>query len=238
MPPARKQRTVKAEASPLPEVLPNPVVIDSGTPGADIPEAPSPIVNGTYIPEPIPDEGPGSVNVGAIIDAEVKPERPEILPERKKTEPKSGAPTLDEWQGFFSRIIIRFLTDGYLALAFRGIDEETIAERDLQRLKLTPQERSLIAVPFAEYANKSTFARKHGRKVVAAADSFESMATLALWMGRVNRIARKYRTHTPKPKAPRAKAAQHVDPGSSEQNGHREGSVIPDGNLTIVNPNI
>lgn len=172
-------------------------------------------------------------NPGILIDEEIPEEKkPEILPERTKTTPKSGAPTLDEWQNFFSRIVIRFLTDGYIAYAFRGIDENVLSDKDVQKLKMTKDERNRIAVPFAEYANKSPFARKHGRQVVAAVDSIESMATLAIWMGRVNRISRKYRPQ--KQQKTTGKAANDVGARQAESNGTGPNP----GNIRVFNPHI
>lgn len=202
--------------------------IVSGIPVTDemVGGGPGDIGSFEYVSDPREESDPGS-----LMDREIIPEeKPEILPDRKKTAPKGGAPTLDEWQNFFSRIVVRFLTDGYIAYAFRGINEDTMSERDLSKLKLSTEERSKIAVPFAEYANKSPFARKHGRQVVAAVDSLESMATLAIWMGRVNRIARKYRPQKPQTR----KAAENVSPGPAESNGNgHEPSRV-----RIFNPNV
>lgn len=193
------------------------------------------VLNGVPLPTTESEAGgyrESPLGFGAIVDEQVIPEetRQEILPEGKET-PKAGPPNLTEWQRFFSRIVLRGLTDGYIALAFRGIDEDLLSERDLAKLKLTEEERGRIAVPFAEYANKSAFARKHGRKVVAATESFEAMATLALWAGRVNRISRKY-----KPQGQKGKAA-HVSSRQAESNGHDPDTIQPDG-LRIFNPNV
>jgi hypothetical protein len=108
-------------------------------------------------------------------------------------EPKAGPPNIDEWMDFFSRIVIRFLTEWYVDLIFRGIDEDDISDRDAAKLLLTEEERNTIARPFAEYANKNPYMRKHGRQIVAFADSFESVVMLGRWFARVNRVAKKYK---------------------------------------------
>lgn len=199
------------------EELPNPLDDDTVSATPDEP------IDGI----PFIEEETGSL--GDLIDAQIEEPAKPVMPDGKDS-PKSGPPTITEWQGFFSRIVIKLLTDGYLSLAFRGIDEEALTVKDLQKLKLTDAERGRIAVPFAEYANKSKIARKHGRKIVAAADSFESIATLAIWMGRVNRVARKYRkTDT------RKTGTQNVSTGPAEQNGHGHGPVPTEG-LIIQNP--
>lgn len=112
---------------------------------------------------------------------------------REPTQAKSGPPTIAEWQGFVSGLVFRLLTDGYINFAFRGIDEDVISDRDLAKLTLTEEERDRLAVPFAEFANKSKFLRKHGRMIMATADSAESGYILAGWMIRVNAVAARYR---------------------------------------------
>lgn len=177
-------------------------------------------------------EPPPEMNAGDIVDAEIvsdvtappveekpKPrarrtrktttaeiDKPLIDPEKekgKKEGPKSGIPDVDEWLDFFSRIVLRTLLDWYVDYAFRGIDEDLVSERDLERLVLTKDERNEIAAPLAEYANKNKFTRKHGREIVALADSMESMIVLTRYVMRVNRIARKYRPNKPKTQRPR-----------------------------------
>lgn len=131
---------------------------------------------------------------------------PLVDPEKdkgKKEGPKSGIPDVDEWLDFFSRIVLRTLLDWYVDYAFRGIDEDLVSEKDLQRLALSKEERNEIAAPLAEYANKNKFTRKHGREIVALADSMESMIVLTRYVMRVNRIARKYRPKQPKTQRPR-----------------------------------
>lgn len=130
----------------------------------------------------------------AAASAEI--DKPLIDPEKekgKKEGPKSGIPDVDEWLDFFSRIVLRTLLDWYVDYAFRGIDEDLVTDRDLERLALSKDERNEIAAPLAEYANKNKFTRKHGREIVALADSMESMIVLTRYVMRVNRIARKYR---------------------------------------------
>lgn len=237
MPPRRTQKT------PTPKLVEAPILVEeppllkgdatvSDTPVLDGPIGGNPNDMGAFEYENDPRE---KSDPGILIDEEIPEEkRAEILPDRKRTAPKSGAPTLDEWQNFFSRIVVRFLTDGYIAYAFRGIDENLLSERDVQKLKMTKEERDRIAVPFAEYANKSPFARKHGRQVVAAVDSIESVATLAIWMGRVNRISRKYRPQKPQTRTTTNKAANDVSARQAESNGTGPES----GNVRIFNPHI
>lgn len=111
---------------------------------------------------------------------------------------KTGPPNLDEWTGFFSRVVLRVTTEWYISWAFRGIDEDLLTEREVERLALTDDERQLIAVPLAEMSNKSKFMRKHGRMIVASGDAFNAMVVLGAWASRVNRIAAKYRPRQPK----------------------------------------
>jgi hypothetical protein len=111
---------------------------------------------------------------------------------------KTGPPSLDEWTGFFSRVILRVVTEYYISYAFRGIDEDLLSEREVERLAMTDDERKLISVPLAEISNKSKFMRKHGRMIVASGDAFNAFVVLGIWASRVNRIANRYRPHQPK----------------------------------------
>lgn len=161
-----------------------------------------------FIEPEIPAEAESATNAADAIDAMATAE-PAIVPtddedeplnkgfgrRRRKntTDPKVSAPNLDEWMDFFSRIVIRFMTEWYVEMVFRGVDDDAISDRDAGRLLLTDEERDTIARPFAEYANKNPFMKKHGRQIVAFADSFESIVMLGRWYARVNRIARKYK---------------------------------------------
>ena len=106
---------------------------------------------------------------------------------------KATPPSLDEWVRFFSNVVLRVGTEFYIDLAFRGIDEEAVTEHDLERLAMTDEERKLIATPFAELSHKSKLMRKHGRMIVASGDALNAVVVLGIWMGRVRRIAAKYR---------------------------------------------
>jgi hypothetical protein len=144
-------------------------------------------------------------NVGDIIDGEIVDDEPKksrlktghtFRPPRddkKDTTPRSAPPALDDWQDFISRVLIRAATDFYIDAAFRDIDEEWLSDREVERIRLTEVERNRIAKPLAELAHKAKFTRKHGRSIIAAAGSVDSVIQLGMWFSRVNRIANKYR---------------------------------------------
>lgn len=106
---------------------------------------------------------------------------------------KSGIPGVDEWRHFFSRILIKTAADFYVDWAFRGIDEDWLTDREVAKICLTDEERDRVSRPFAEFAYKSKFMRKHGREIIATGDSIEAIIQLGVWYSRVNRIAGKYR---------------------------------------------
>lgn len=177
------------------------------------------------------------------IDAEIQedPDKLSIHPfgnrnRKDDGRAKSGAPNVDEWLDFFSRIVIRFLTEWYVDFTFRKIDENLVTDSDAEKLLLTEDERNVIARPFAEYANKNPYLRKHGRQIVALADSFESMVIMAQWFARVNRIARKYTRMASKPVIKTGKEAVNVDnsQGAASQNGYTAPAGF--GGITIHNP--
>ena len=108
-------------------------------------------------------------------------------------EASSKPPSLDEWTSFFGKVVLKVTCDWYLSFAFRGIDEDMLSDRELDRLAMTDDERQVIAVPLAELSSKSKFMRKHGRSIVATGDALKAMVAIGAWMSRVNRIAAKYR---------------------------------------------
>lgn len=198
-----------------------------------------------FVPSGEPDE---SGDAGETIDAAIAVE-PKVTKtdddeplnkgfgrRRRKnaSEPKSTPPNVDEWMDFFSRIVIRFLTEWYVDMLFRDIDDDKVSDTDAAKLLLTEEERDTIARPFAEYANKNPFMRKHGRQIVAFADSFESMVMLGRWYMRVNRLARKYR-----PKKQDVPARVHINGSNNGHNGQSAPSAAsgtyPEG-FPIFNP--
>jgi hypothetical protein len=119
---------------------------------------------------------------------------PLIDPEKlQRQNLKTGPPDTTEWLDFFSRVILKVGMNSYIDFAFRGIDEDHVSDEDLAKLKVSREERDVIARPLAEFAAKNPYTRKHGRQVVALTGSIESLMTLGIWMRRVNRIAKKYK---------------------------------------------
>lgn len=140
---------------------------------------------------------------------------------------KTGIPGIDEWMEFFSNILIKVATDYYIDLAFNGIDEDLLTDREVQRIKMQTEERDRIARPFAELAYKSKWTRKHGRSIIAAAGSVDAVVQLGMWYSRVNRIARKYRRMSqgpPPPPMPRMQAREPQGPPPPPYMPETEGS--------------
>lgn len=157
--------------------------------------------------EPPPDYRDSAAALNAAIEA------PEADSDPPPPGPRTGPPKVEEWQHFFSKIIIGTLTDFYVTAAFKGIDEDVLTEREAKSLVMTKNERDAIARPLAEFANKTPYLRKRGRLIVSSADSVESLVTLGMWFSRVNRIARKYRpTRAQRPRTVRG----HTDVSSGQ----------------------
>lgn len=110
---------------------------------------------------------------------------------RKET-PRTGPPSVDEWQDFIGRIVLRTVTDAFLSLALRDIGDE-LTPRERASIELTKEDLKEMSAPLASLAQKSSFAKKRGRALIAASDSFEAVFALLIWMRRVNKISRKYR---------------------------------------------
>jgi hypothetical protein len=158
---------------------------------------------------------------------------------RQKTQPppppreaNKNIPSIDEWLDFFSRIFLRVACDWYISFAFRGIDEEWLTDREVDRLQLSDEERQRIAVPLAELSNKSKVMRKYGRTIVASGGAFDALVTLGTWTSRVNRIAAKYRKRVVPGKVTNERTgSSQQEAGAEGANGGRVG-----GSWTIVNP--
>jgi hypothetical protein len=149
---------------------------------------------------------------------------------------KPGIPSLDEWMDFFSRIVLRVACDWYIDWAFRGVDENTLTDREIERIQLSLEERQRIAVPLAELSHKSKFMRKHGRTIVASGGAFDAIVALGTWTSRVNRIARKHKPHTVQGKVvPNERTRQGEPAEAPDGYAGANGGRIVDG-VTIINP--
>jgi hypothetical protein len=137
----------------------------------------------------------------------------------------SRPPSLDEWTKFFSRIVLKVTCDWYLSYAFRGIDEDALSDREVERLALTDEEKRMVAIPFAELSNKSKFMRKHGRTIVSSGDAFNAMIVMGAWMSRVNRIASKYRPRVVKGKMNGASPNGDSRQGTQQASPNFEGTT-------------
>ena len=166
-------------------------------------------------------------DAGKLIDEEIPPQRRDSE-KPTKTAAKAGPPTLAEWEDFFARVLFRTLTEWYVSFAFRGIPDDVIDDEDLRKLVLSRDERKEIAAPLASLANKSAFARKQGRRVIAAVDSMEAIVILGMWMAKVNRTAAKY-------KPAKGRAANVHSPTTPENGRGAGGEYIPP-DIRIHNP--
>jgi hypothetical protein len=89
------------------------------------------------------------------------------------------------------------ITEGYLQVVlFKYVDESELTEREQALIRLTKEDLRDMAAPMASFANKNKYARKHGRTIIAAAESYESVVDLMIWMRRVNKIAKAHRPGT------------------------------------------
>jgi hypothetical protein len=161
--------------------------------------------------------------------------RSKVLPTPPPRDPSKGIPALDEWMDFFSRIFLRVICDWYISFAFRGVDENALSEREIDRLQLSDDERQRIAVPLSELSAKSKFMKRHGRTIIASGGAFDALITIGMWASRVNRIAGKYRTHTVQGKVfSRDSSGQNAQANGAAAEGSNGGWV--GGQWTIHNP--
>lgn len=160
---------------------------------------------------------PGADEYEAVFVQNVAPEPDPIVekPERlAKPAAKTGAPSLDEWQDFIARFVLRGITQGYVSLSLGDFYDE-LTPREREMIRLSQDELREMSAPLASLAHKSKFLQKRGRMIVASADSGEAVIALLIWMRRVNRLSKKYR----KPAQPKS---NQVVPGviMEEPNGN------------------
>lgn len=183
----------------------------------------------------IPDEGIGEASGESGVP------RPSDSPHRRITalkdtgngkarEASGKPPTLDEWQNFFGKIVLKVACNWYISYAFRGVDEDMLTDREVERLALTDEERKLIVTPLAELSNKSKFMRKHGRAIVSTGESFQSFIVLGAWMSRVNRIAAKYRPRVSQVRVNNGSSGQSTSvPNGAAYTEGTTGGRVPNG---------
>lgn len=128
---------------------------------------------------------------------EVEPEPVPVIatPDKlRKTAPNSKPPSVDEWQDFIGRVVIRAATNAYVIVM---LGDEELSPQEFEAIALSREDLAEMSAPLASLANKSSLARKHGRSIIAAGDSWEAVLSLFLWGRKVNRIARKHRKGSP-----------------------------------------
>lgn len=239
MPPIRpKAHGLTPEAAEALNLPPNPRLADGDTFG-DVADT-DPISDYTFGPPLVDETGDGIPDANDTDDEEQQP-RSRLRARAGKPPPprdsaKATPPAIDEWLDFFGRIFLRVICDWYISFAFRGVDEELLSDREVDRLRMTDEERQRIAVPLAEMSHKSKVMRKHGRMIVASGGAFDAIVAFGVWTSRVNRIARKY-----KPRSHGRVTLNNERSGSNAPNGTSDytqganGGRIGDG-FTIINP--
>lgn len=194
-----------------------------------------------FNPDPLGDEQDASI--GEMPDEEMVSETPDEYeavfvqtqapetekpivvekPERAaKPAAKSGPPTLDEWQDFIGRFVLRGITEGYLNVALSDFYDD-LTPRELESIRLTKDDLKEMSAPLASLAHKNKFLRSKGRGIIASADSGEAVIALLIWMRRVNRISKRHR------KAAAPKNTQTVPGYVVEQENGNNGSNVGQG---------
>jgi hypothetical protein len=152
-------------------------------------------------------------------------------------EAKTGPPTVDDWQDFFGRIVVRGLVNAYVAFQLSDfIDELTPAEA--KAIFLSKEDMTEIAAPLASLSAKSRFMKKHGRFIISTADSYESLVTLFFWMRRVNKIASRHRKAHNAGKPVKGVVEKKETKTDAQHNGFDSGPVQANGyeRIFVDNP--
>lgn len=170
---------------------------------------------------------------GDSIDDSRLRQRVEDTPPPRDAKP--GIPALDEWLDFFSRILLRVACDWYIDFAFSGVDENSLTDREIERIQMTEEERKRIAVPLAELSHKSKFMRKHGRTIIASGGAFDAIVALGAWTRRVQRIARRHKPRTVQGRVVNERTGPGTPPAEANGYAGANGGTVP-GHVTIINP--
>lgn len=108
-------------------------------------------------------------------------------------------PNFAEWSDFFGTVVFRWATRAISTVILRGIDRELLTPEEKEDIDLDDEQLTAIAKPFAHMATRSAFLTKHGRMILDSKDAVEASVIMFMWMGRINRIAKRYRPQHQKP---------------------------------------
>lgn len=135
-------------------------------------------------------------------------------------------PNFAEWSDFFGTVVFRWATRAISTVILRGIDRELLTPEERDDIDLDDEQLTAIAKPFAHMATRSAFLTKHGRMILDSKDAVEASVIMFMWMGRINRIAKRYRPKHQKPERgkrnERSGQEQPVDSGQdvSQESGY------------------
>lgn len=141
---------------------------------------------------------------------------------RDVTKPKAGPPNVDEWQDFIGRVVLRTSLEAYMGWVLKDID---LSAEELASIALTTQDLKEMSTPIAVFTSKNSWAKKHGREIISATDSIESVVSITIWMRRVHRIARRHRPEKQAARKPRTNPAMRA--ASQSQSQAQQSSVQP-----------
>lgn len=85
------------------------------------------------------------------------------------------------------------MTYAFVSVSLRGIDRAQLTPEELEDIELDEEEEMAIARPFSNMMLGSKLNSKYGRAIINAKDTIEATVILFFFMGRVNRIGKKYR---------------------------------------------
>lgn len=131
-------------------------------------------------------------------------------------------PNFAEWSDFFGTVVFRWATRAIATVILRGIDREQLTPEEKEDIDLDDEQLQAIAKPFAHMATRSAFLTKHGRMILDSKDAIEASVIMFMWMGRVNRIAKRYRPKHQKPERNVQNVGQSAESVNSGQDVPQE----------------
>lgn len=181
--------------APILEKIPetgNPEASQATIPPPEIRQPTTAAANSTGEIKRGPGRPPGSTN---------KPKEDGAKPKNPAPKGKTGPPDFTEWQDFIGGVLIHWICVAFVSVAMRRINRDILSIDDKDDLELDEEEELLIAKPLSTWLTNSgsEFNTKYGRIIINLRESIEAMVILAFYMGRVNRVARKYKPKHAKP---------------------------------------
>lgn len=145
-------------------------------------------------PQPTPKKGPGRpIDPNSKRQQQLNNLKPTTVKPAVAAKVNVGPPDFSEWQKFIGGVVIHWMTYAMASVILRGIDRANLTDDEREDIELDEEEEMAIAAPFSKLMIGSKLNGKYGRAIINAKDTIEATVILFFYVGRLNRVAKKYR---------------------------------------------